>query len=210
MAVEPECQIKEYTRILQNLIWRTMTRADRIVVYTLNIAMCLPGFFYFINTTYQDTNESTAALKFFGKQTKFSIIAFVVALIVLPVINFTNQAIVQKFRFALRLSQTGLFCAIINSIFYSMSLNNSVKTTTRKYFKDVNTAFWFYIICIFVAVLMFTVLNPEYDTILNLSKEVKSCKKEYSEIRALRRKAKSDNILKNNVKPVETPDKPSQ
>ena len=50
---------------------------------------------------------------------------------------------------------------------------------------------------------MFTVFNPEYDTILNLSKEVKSCKKEYSEIRALRRKAKSDNILKNiDVKPV--------
>lgn len=202
MAVEPTCEIKEYTRILQNLIWRNMNRADRIFVYTLNIVMCLPGFFYFINTTYQDTNE-TAALNFFGKQTKFSIIAFVIALIVLPVINFTNQAIVQKFRFALRLSQTGLFCAIINSIFYSMSLNNSVKTTTRKYFKDVNAAFWFYIICIFVAVLMFTVFNPEYDTILNLSKEVKSCKKEYSEIRALRRKAKSDNILKNNVNPIE-------
>lgn len=209
MAVEPECQIHEYTRILQNLIWRNMKRNDRIIVFILNLFMCLPGFFYFINATYTEDN-STAAVEFFGKQTSFSVIFFVVALIVVPIINFTNQAMVQKFRFALRLSQTGLFCAIINAIFYSMSLNDTIKQKTRNILKTRNIGIAFYSFCIFVAVLMFTVFNPEYDTILNLSKEVKSCKKEYSEIRALRRKAKSDNILKNNVKPVETTDKQIQ
>lgn len=188
-----QCEIQAYTRILQNLIWRNMTRKDRIVVFVLNMFACFPGFMYYISSVYD--SESPREIKFLGKQTSFSLIFFIVTLVIIPLFNFYNQSRLQKFRFALRLSQTALFCALINSFFYIASLSDNAKETTRKYLPSRNKGLAFIATCIIFLIICYTTFNPEFDTILDLSKEVKVCKNKHLDIESLRNKAQSDDIL---------------
>lgn len=188
-----ECDIHAYTRILQNLIWRNMTRSDRIVVFILNLAFCFPGLMYYISSVYE--NESKKTVEFDGGRTSFTFFFFLITLIIIPLVNFFNQVYIQKFRFALRLSQTALFCAIINSIFYMASLFDGTKELTRKYLPTRTKGLRFFIICVVFILILYTIINPEFDTVLDLSNEVKKCKKDHPDIKSLRRKAQSDDIL---------------
>ena len=190
---QSRCEIHAYTRILQNLIWRNMTRSDRIVVFILNLAFCFPGLMYYISSVYDDDSRTT--VKFEGRQTSFTFIFFITTLVIIPLINFINQSFIQKFRFALRLSQTALFCAIINSLFYIASLFDRTKELTRKYLPTRTKGLSFFIICVVFILILYTIVNPEFDTVLDLSDEVKKCKKDHPDIKSLRRKAQSDDIL---------------
>lgn len=195
-----DCDSKKYTRILQNLLWRNMSRGERQFIFVMNLFAAFPGFLYYISSVYDDKREGRESrqkppLSVFGNSTKLSVIILLLTVVIIPILNYTYQSRFQKFRFAHRLSQSALFCTWVNSIFYIFSLNNYMKEKTRKVFKTRNEAIIYIGMILITIMSVYTFINPEYDDIRDLSKEVYSCKNTHRDIRALSLSNKSDNIL---------------
>ena len=192
-----ECDDKKYTRILQNLLWRNISRNERRFIFFMNLFAAFPGYMYFITSVYEnlddDNTKPELTVGFLGKQTTLSVAILLITLVIIPIVNFSNQSRRQKFRFALRLSQSALFCAWINAIFYLLSLNEYMKERTRKRFKTRNEGLIYIGLILIAVIAIYTIINPEYDDIRDLSKEVKVCKKKHLDIRALSKS--SNNIL---------------
>lgn len=192
-----ECDDKKYTRILQNLLWRNISKNERRFIFFMNLFAAFPGYMYYITSVYEnqkdDVPKPEPTVGFMGKQTTLSVAIILITLVIIPIVNFSNQSRRQKFRFALRLSQSALFCAWINAIFYLLSLNEYMKKRTRMRFKSRNEGLIFIGLILIGIILIYTIINPEYDDVRDLSKEVKICKKKHPDIAVLAKS--SNNIL---------------
>lgn len=92
----------------------------------MNLFGSLPGIFHFIESVYGENKPRNL----------LSIIIFLLPLAIFPLINFTNQRFIKRFRTAFQLSQTGFFCAVINAIFYCFSLIKPLRDKFREIFKE--------------------------------------------------------------------------
>ena len=182
------CDSKMYTRILQNLLWQNIPRGERKLIFFMNLLSVLPGFMFFVSAVYHDPieNEIEPTVRVLGRQTKLSVAILLLTLVLIPIVNFTTQARLSKFRFALRLSQTTLFCVWVNAIFYVLSMNEYVKYEIRKSFENQNEGIAYLVGLLVAVILIFTLINPEYDTSLDLSTEIRECKQTiHADVRAL-------------------------
>lgn len=121
-----DCATVDIISILQYMAWEAFPKNTKRLIYVLNLFSAIPGLMYFINSVYSTNDTNRSGNKW------LTTVFFVVFLIIIPIANFMHQTVVQRFTTAFKLSQTGLFCAVVNSIFYGLSLVKPVRTKMKE------------------------------------------------------------------------------